>query len=72
VLLVLDTCNLGVGREPTGGFTIIATEIEGLPGLKLMFPIARDAGEKVLEEARKVMGSSIVTYDQGDMPHGSS
>ena len=57
MLVVLDSCNIGIGKEPSGGFTIRLSEIEGLKvELEIGWPIfaSKDAteGQKAFAEKR--------------------
>lgn len=57
MIQVLDTCSLGVGAEPGGGFTIRVSDIEGMPGIVLMIPISKESAVPFIEGARKQMGA---------------
>lgn len=39
MLLVFDTCNIGVAKEPSGGFILKLTGIEGFPGIDILVPV---------------------------------
>lgn len=68
MLLIIDTCAVQVAKEPTGGFTLKLTAIDGLPGIDLVIPIVKESAEQLLEGARKTMGM-VETFTSQDVPH---
>lgn len=60
MLLVIDTCNIGLGAEPGGGITLKIENIEGLPGVALLLPIVKESAEKLIKGAQQTMALKVV------------
>lgn len=69
MLLILDTCDIALGKEPSGGVTFSFKNIEGLPGISLMIPITGESADSMYEGIGKILEKPKI-YGPGDMPHG--
>jgi hypothetical protein len=63
---VLDSCNLALASEPSGGVTIRIAEIEGLPNTTVLIPIVRDSATELYDGMGKFLKKAEV-FDMGDM-----
>jgi hypothetical protein len=66
LLVVLDTCSLSLGAEPSGGITIQVKDIEGLPGTTLLLPVVRESAEQLYEGMGKYLDKMKV-FTPSDM-----
>lgn len=58
--LVLDTCNVGIGGEPTGGITLKFSDIQGMPNVEMLVPIGRDAANGLMKGIQQAMGAKTI------------
>lgn len=70
-MLIIDTCSLGVGKNPGGGFTLKLTGIEGcgaLDGMDILIPVYGPAATQLVGEIQKVIGPTLQPATLADMP----
>lgn len=60
MILIIDTCNIGLAGEPSGGITLKMEDIEGLPGTTILLPIHKTAAEGLVKGAQETMGLRTV------------
>ena len=67
MLVILDTCNIGVRKEPQGGLVILLTDIEGFPGNSFMIPIeGKDRAQELINGMQEALGPKLAA-DMRDM-----
>ena len=66
MLLILDSCNLALASEPSGGVTIRVSGIEGLPNTTLLIPIVKDSADQLYAGMGEFLGRAKV-FTQTDL-----
>lgn len=67
MFIILETCSIGVGANPEGGFTIKISDIEGFPGNILGLPIGEEAARVMHEQIGKYLGPKVPVFNATDM-----
>lgn len=72
MLLIFDTCNISVAKEPSGGFILKLTGIEGFPGIDVLVPIeGKEQAGKVHSAIGDII-STIPTFTSVDLKGATS
>ena len=73
MLIVFDTCNVGLGPEPEGGVSFIYKNVEGLPpDVSIMVPLAREMVEKLIVGMQEQLGKKILLANLEDLRKATS
>jgi hypothetical protein len=60
MILILDTCDIALAGEPSGGITLRLDNIEGLPNTSILLPIQKDNAEKLVTAASQTLKLTTV------------
>lgn len=74
MLLVIDSSAIAVAPEPTGGFALKISQIEGLPGIDVFIPVGKGQADEFIENVKDIMGTNspdVEIFGPGDVPRGN-
>lgn len=69
MLVILDTCNIGLAKHPSGGFVLKIADVEGLPeNCHLMLPVeGKEAAYELVDGIIELLGPRVHTSDLADL-----
>ncbi len=69
MLVILDQCNIGLAREPNGGFVLKMTDNEGMPPeLALLLPVeTKDVAYQLVDGIVEILGPRVHVSDLQSM-----